>query len=160
MNAALLHLTFNHVPVIGLIFSLAVLIIGRWLRSDTTQRVGLWMLLATALFAIPAFLTGEPAEDIAQKFPGVEKAFIEEHEDAAGMALGSAIAAGLAAVVVLFVSRKRTIPAWGLVTALVLSLVSAGGMAWTAHLGGLIRHPEIRSATAPPTGGVPTPHAD
>jgi uncharacterized membrane protein len=159
MNAAQLHITLNHLPVIGLVFSLAILLIGCSLRSETTQRVGLWMLLATALLAIPAFLTGEPAEDIAVKFPGVEKAFIEEHEDAAGMALGSAIAAGLAAVVVLFVSRKRTIPAWGLVTALALALVSAGVMAWTAHLGGLIRHPEIRSAMAPPTGEVSTSHA-
>lgn len=160
MNAAHLHITLNHLPVVGLIFSLAILLIGCSLRSETTQRVGLWMVLATALLAIPAFLTGEPAEDIAVKFPGVEKAFIEEHEDAAGMALGSAIAAGLAAAVVIFVSRKRTIPAWGLVTALVLSLVSAGGMAWTAHLGGLIRHPEIRSALTQPNNEISVSHAD
>ncbi len=160
MNAAHLHLTLNHLPVIGLIFGLAILIIGWMLRNDTTQRVGLWLLFATALFAIPAFLTGEPAEDIAEKFPGVEKVFIEKHEETASFALGSTLVAGLGALVVLFVCRKRTIPSWGLITALFLSLISSGAMAWTAHLGGQIRHPEIRSGLTQPNNGTSISHAE
>jgi hypothetical protein len=105
----------------------------------------LWLLLATALTALPAFLTGEPAEDLIERMPGIEKPLIEQHEDAAGLALGSALAAGLAAALVLFVSRKRSVPTWGLLAAVLVSTLSTASMVWTARIGGQIRHSEIRA---------------
>ena len=147
MNAAHLHLVLNHLPVVGLIFGLGVLVIGQIRRSHSATRVALWCLFAAALTAVPAYLTGEPAEGIVERLPGVAKRPLEQHEDFAVFALSGAIASGLLAALVLFLWRKSpALPAWAVSVVMLVSLASAGAMGWTAKLGGEIRHPEIRQA--------------
>jgi uncharacterized membrane protein len=146
MNGAHLHLALNHLPVIGFLFGLGVLFIGRLIRSDTTVRVALWLFVASGLFAIPAYLTGEPAEDIVERLSGISKALIERHEEAASVSLAGALAAGVMAGVVLFLGRGAR--AVGLVPFIIVSIVAmaaAGSMALTSKLGGEIHHPEIRT---------------
>lgn len=146
MNAAHLHLAINHLPVVGLLFGLAVLIAGRLLRNETTARVGLWMLLAAALLAIPAYLTGEPAEEIVESLPAIPDALIERHEEAAGFALGGALIVGVMSGATLFLARGgRALHPIGCVLVLIAAVASTGCMAWTAKLGGEIHHPEIRA---------------
>ena len=100
------------------------------------------------MLAIPAFLTGEPAEEIAEGLPGVAHPIIEQHENVAKAALVVTLVAGLAALAGLWLSRGKAVAGWCSSSALVLALVAAGLMAWTANLGGKVRHTEIRT-TAP-----------
>ncbi len=143
----------NHLPVVGLAFSLALLGWGLVRRNQTLMKAGLAALIAIALLAVPAFLTGEPAEKIAGGLPGVSKPVIERHEDAAKMAFVTTLVAGVAALAGLWLSRAKTVAVWCSSSVLLLTLVAAGLMAWTASLGGQVRHTEIR-------GSAPSPSAD
>lgn len=143
MNLAHLHLILNHVPVIGVLFALALLVFGLLRRSVETTKAALWAMVIVGLLAVPAYLTGEPAEEYVA---GIDKAQVERHEEAAGIALAAIAVAGAAALVHLMIFR-RTGPAPALVVML-LALVAAGLLARTANLGGAIHHTEISAGGA------------
>lgn len=150
MNAAHFHLAINHLPVLGLFFGLGVLIVGRFIHSGVTQRVGFWLCVAASGFAIPAYLTGEPAEEIIEKLPGISKALIEQHEEAASIALAATLLVGVLALGALFLARgSRPISTLSFSIVTGIALVAFACMAWTAKLGGEIHHPEIRAGQAP-----------
>ena len=148
MNAAYLHLMMTHVPVIGTFAGLGLLAFGVLRKSQELKKVGLGILVIAALFAVPVYLTGEPAEDAVERIAGVSRASIEQHEDAAAIAFTTLVAVGAFALVGLIWRRKQAIPTWYLSLTLAGSIVSSGMMAWTANLGGKVRHTEI-SGIAP-----------
>lgn len=79
----------------------------------------------------------------------MSKVLIEQHEEAAGVALGGVLAVGVVALAGLIWFRgQRLMPAWFGVITLMGALVVSGLMAWTANLGGQVRHTEIRSAAS------------
>jgi hypothetical protein len=149
MDWTYFHLTTNHFPVIGAIFGFVVLGWGILRHNDSVSSVGLGITIFTALIAIPVYLTGEPAEDKVENLPGVLETMIESHEDFAMFALIAAIVSGIAAIVTLAYIRIRKEGSIGrgfmLATLLLLGLTVAA-MGWTAKLGGVIRHTEIRDA--------------
>jgi hypothetical protein len=105
-----------------------------------------------ALAAVAAYLTGEPAEDVVKGLPGIPRPLISRHEDAAGIALGGAIALGVLALGGLIWCRMgRQLNNWFSTLALAAAILVTGLMAWTAYLGGQIHHPEIRP-NSPSTG--------
>jgi uncharacterized membrane protein len=152
MNWAHVHLLLNHVPVLGTIFGLALLIWGVWRRNHTLQRAALTVFVVGALVAIPVYLTGEPSEDAVENLAGTAENAIEIHEDAATLALVAVEVLGLIGLLGLFVHRpgfaRLVMPG-----ALALAVITAGLMARTANLGGKIRHAELRGAAAATGGG-------
>jgi len=56
---------------------------------------------------------------------------------------------GAAALAALWLSRGKAVASWCLSPVLLLALVAAGLMAWTANLRGKVRHTEIRGPTSP-----------
>ena len=146
MNPVHLHLMLNHVPVLGTAFSLALLGWALLRKSEELKKVSLGFFVIIALLAIPAYLTGEPAEELVENLPGVSKASIEQHEEAAQVAFAGVLIVGVAALGgLVFFRRGKLVSDWLSVIVLVLSLIVFALMARTANLGGLIRHPEIRS---------------
>ncbi|RMG45950.1 MAG: hypothetical protein D6723_17690 [Acidobacteria bacterium] len=146
MNWAHVHLILNHFPVVGLAFGLALLAASVARRNSPLARVGLGVLVAIALIAIPVYLTGEPAEEMIEHLPGVSKSFIEEHEESALPTLIVIELLGMVAAVGLFRFRQTgELPRWFLTATLLLSIGAGGFVGWTANLGGQIRHPEIRT---------------
>lgn len=143
MNAAHIHLIMTHVPVIGTFAGLGLLTFGFFRKSQELKKAALGMLVIAALFAVPVYLSGEPAEEIVEGIPGVSHASIEQHEDAAAVAFTTVLAVGTIALGGLIWRRKQGIPGWLLSLTLAGSIVSAGLMAWTANLGGKVRHTEI-----------------
>jgi hypothetical protein len=106
------------------------------------------MLIAvlSGIGIIPMNLSGEGVEDMVKNKPGVTHELIHEHEEMAEKAL---IVFEIMAVssIAWFVCRKKKpqlLRKIELVT-LGLAIVSAVIIANTAHLGGVIRHEEIRS---------------
>jgi hypothetical protein len=147
MSVVHFHLLLNHVPVIGLFFVIALLGVAFWRRSSQLGRVALTLLVGISLVTVVVFLTGEPAEEAVEGLAGVSEAAIHSHEDAASVALIAMGVAGLLALPLLWWHRRRELSRRLLGASLVGLLAVAGVMAWTANLGGQIRHTEIRSGT-------------
>jgi uncharacterized protein DUF389 len=145
MNWAHVHLLLNHLPVIGSIFGVLLLLFALLRKSEELKRVTLGVFVFTALLALPVYFTGEPAAEVVEHLPRVEASLIEEHQDAALFALLTAEATGVVALagLILF-HRAERLPGRIVGAALVLSLATSGLMLWTANRGGRIRHTEIR----------------
>ena len=155
LNAAQFHLLLNHVPVIGSIFALAVLAWGLLRRSPEVQRAAMLAMVVIAVFTVVAYLTGKGAEEVVEHLPGISHDLVEEHEEAALWAGWLLVATGLAAAWALWAGRGgRRAPGWTTGAVLLLGALGFAASARTAHLGGLIRHPEIRS------DGVSAPASD
>ena len=150
-NWAHVHLLLNHIPLLGVFFGLVLLAAASYWQNEEWKKAALWAFVIVALLAIPAYLTGEPAEDVVENLPGIEDSLIEEHEDSALLSLigievlGAASLAGL-----FFFSRSGSIHSGWILACLLLAVVTAAMLGWTAHLGGNIHHPEARSDFAVP----------
>ena len=150
MNWAHVHLLLNHVPVLGTVFGLGLLGYAIIRRSDTLKRAALNTFVAVALVALPVYFTGEPAEELVEDAAGVAQGTIDAHEDSALMSLIGVEVLGVVALAGLVISRRgRPVSPKITGVALVASLATAIAMAWTANLGGRIRHPEIGPGAQP-----------
>lgn len=150
MNPVHLHLMLNHVPVIGTALTLALLALALWKKSEELKHAALLFLVGVALVSVPAYLTGESAEESLMDVAGVEETFIAPHEDAAQWAFGGQIALGVVALAGLVVFRGgKYMPGKFTGAVFAMALAVSGLMARTAYLGGQIRHPEIRTGPAP-----------
>ena len=152
MNATHLHLLLNHVPVVGTAFALVFLGYGLAKNSNDLKFAAYVALVAVGLLAIPVYLTGEPAEDSVKSLPGVSKSIIEQHETAAKAAFVGVLLLGAFAWLAFFLScRSKGVPPWFNSLLLLFAVIVVGLMAWTANLGGQVRHTEIRAgAQSPP----------
>jgi uncharacterized membrane protein len=150
MNPAHVHLVFNHFPVVTTALGLLLLLWARMRDSGELKRAALGVFVLGALLAVPAYFSGEPAEERVENLPGVSKPLIEEHEEAAETAAVTIAVLGLlaAAALCLDVRRQRVPGALG-VALVVVAIATAVLMARAAHLGGRIHHPEIREQAAP-----------
>ena len=144
MNASQIHLALTHLPVVLSIAGSIMLIISLIRKNSIAINVSLYVLVAAGIFSLPVFFTGEGAEEIVEDLPGVSQSLIERHEEIAKYGFAFIIAAALSALVALFNVRFFATRSMRILT-LVLSLTSAVAMAQTAHLGGQIRHSEIRT---------------
>lgn len=148
MNASQIHLALNHVPLFFSITGALILLYGFFRKNDTVKTMSLYFMIAGAVFTIPVFLTGEGAEELVENLPGVSESLIEQHEGFAKTGLIVILVTGAIALFTLFAKRKASLFKTGLLASAVLSLISFAIMAQTAHLGGQIRHTEIRGSSA------------
>lgn len=149
MDATHLHLMLTHLPVLGIPLGVALLVWSGLARSREIMRVGLVVFVVSALAAIPVYFTGEPAEETIERLAAAPEGLMESHEDAAGVAFALTLALGAVALAGLGLMVRRVrygAMAAGLAGA--LGLVAAGTLAWTAYLGGGIRHSEVRAGAA------------
>jgi uncharacterized membrane protein len=179
MNTAHLHLILNHAPIFATMFALVLIAISMTGsdRQQTTSsglkligssnlgawamllRVGLWTLVVGAMLAIPAFLTGEPAEEAVEHTAGVSESMISAHESVAKFSLIFSSVLGVAALGALLRMRRAMLTQPIVLGLLMLTLASAGSFAYTAWQGGQIRHSEIAASgsgnqNAPESGGA------
>lgn len=150
MNLGYLHLALTHLPVVGIMFGVVLFVAALVRKSNELKSASLWAFSIIALLAVAVLLTGEPAEDMVKKIPGIIESEIESvigpHEHLAVTAVISTVILGLISAIGLVSFRKTGTFSKGLTTAvLILSLISAGLMGKVANLGGKIRHTEIRS---------------
>lgn len=145
MNAAHLHLMLNHIPVLAVPFGLALLGWAMFRARPELARLALIVFVLSALAIAPIYLSGEPAEDAIEGVAGAIEPWVEAHEEAALVSLSLGEALGVLALAGLWTSRRAVSPFRPMMMAsLVLALATAGSLAYTASLGGLIRHTEIR----------------
>jgi hypothetical protein len=145
MNPAHIHLMLNHVPLFGAIGVTILFVVALFMRQQGVARAGLVVALLTAVVAVVVYLTGEPAEELVENLPGVSEPLMETHEEIALVA--TLVMGGFAVIALygLFAFRHGVSMRFTKVLAL-LSLLPLAAMAYTAYLGGQIRHSEIRPA--------------
>ena len=153
MSILHLHLLLNHVPVVGAALVVSLLMLAVFRNSSQLAKTALGVAIAIGAVSLIVYFTGEPAEDAVENLIGVSEDFIDRHESAALVATLAAGAFGVVALGILAWFRGRNVTRLVTASALAGSLVLAGTMAWTANLGGQIRHSEIRSGTVASSAG-------
>ena len=154
MNAAHLHLITNHFPVVGTFIAFLVLLLGWAGKKSAVQKTALLLFVFIGLVSIPVFVSGNGAEEIMEKFPGISEQAIEEHEESAVVTLIFVELLAVAALMgfALF-GRRENLPGGFLLTVVVLTIVAGILTANTSNLGGKIRHPQEMGGTLPSSGG-------
>ena len=145
MNAPHIHIALTHIPVIGIIFSGILLLIAFLTMDKKLQRISYWFIFFVAISAIPVYLSGEPTEEIIEKLAGVSESFIEEHETIAMISFITMEVLGLLSIIGLIIYRNKPMfPGSFQAGMLIFTFIIMILFAYTAYLGGHIRHSEIR----------------
>lgn len=154
MNPAHFHILIVHLPLVGILIGVLVLATGMALRSPTVKKTGLYVILIPATLAIPAYLSGEGAEEIAEHLDGVSHHLIHEHEEWAFRFMILACGMILLSLASLWSAENRKHMLGKLYWAvLVAGLTASLFGAYAGYLGGEIRHPEAFEEAGPLKGG-------
>lgn len=152
MNDAHFHLVFNHFPIIVPIVGMLILIVGFFVDSDVVKRTAFGVFIFGAIMTFPAMFTGEGAEEVAEKLPGITHDIIHEHEEKAEVFAILSYILGLLSIGALWASLKQKSFANILsIAVLLLGLVGFYLGRQVGTSGGEIRHTEIRANAVPAT---------
>lgn len=152
-----LHLLLNHVPTVGTVAGVGLLLLALVRRNDHLLRAGLEVLFVVALATLPVYLTGVAAEGAIEGLDGVSAEAIETHETAALLAFIWMQITGFAAWLALWQGRRLAqLPRASVGAVVLLSVITLALMGRAATIGGEIRHPEILVSPAAATVGAPT----
>lgn len=155
MDAAHIHLILNHIPVLGAVATLCLVVLADFKEDKAFTKLALQFMVLIGMLTLPVYFSGEPAEELIEHLPGVTETFIEEHEKFANFGFALTELVGVIGLIGLYLFRKNPESVkkyWRSIQ--VVALVNAVVMFATANLGGQIRHTEIRKAGAvsQPTG--------
>lgn len=145
MNGAYLHLALNHVSLFTLVIGIIALIASMKRKSVDLRVMAALLFVVTGIFAYITIQTGGQAADVLKNL-GEDNDFIKGHAEAATWALRSGILIATLAIAMEWAARKK--PKWLRPLQWILLLFAIHGstvFAFTASLGGQIRHTEIRS---------------
>ena len=107
MDGAHSHLLINHFPIIGSILSLLVLVAGFLLKNNIVKKTALAMIVFTSVMTIPAFTTGEEAEEALEAINQAPDSIIHEHEELAEIGLWTTVVVGLVAAFTFFNANNQ-----------------------------------------------------
>ena len=148
MNDAHLHLIVNHFPIVGITIGLLVLIVGYLIKNQQVKATSLGIFIFSALAAIAANYTGDGAEEIVEKIPGITKSLIHDHEEYAEQFFTLSMILGGSALITLFLQIKKLgLATYGYILVIILAISSLVSANYVGISGGEIRHTEIREAS-------------
>ena len=97
-----------------------------------------------SLITIPVVISGNRAEGKVKGLEGITEENIEPHQDIAMKSFYLTETAGMLALIGLIAFRRKgPVPAWFLISMLVILIFVSGMIIYTAHLGGKISHSGI-----------------
>lgn len=138
---AYLHLLSNHVPILGSLFGVLLLVVALVKPNLNTTLSAYLILLVSGLGGIVAYFTGEPAEESIEHVPGISHKLIHVHEEMAENALFFVFLLTAAAIVGLWAERAQWKSAKKIERfTLVVGIIAFILFAFTGYLGGHIRH--------------------
>ncbi len=142
MNWAQLHLGLVHFPVVGALFCVATLALAQAYRSDLLFRIGCGFTVFCAVAAALSYFSGGEAFEALKA--ELDNDLAEEHALYARGAFMLYTLVGLSALVSLLQHLQgEDVPRPLRWVVLLGNLLVFALLLWAAHLGGLIRHPEI-----------------
>ena len=146
MDATHLHLILSHFPIVGTIIGIGILAYGQISKNNETKKVALVTFILMAILTIPAFLTGEEAEETVEHIAGVSEQLIENHEELAEKAIWLMDLLGALSLISFYaIIKKLSFAKTTTLITLVVSLATFGLFSQVGNLGGQIRHSEIRT---------------
>jgi len=158
VNLAHLHLLLNHVPTLGSVVALGLLLLALVRRDEPLKHAGLEVIFVIAVLTLPVYMSGVAAHQKLRAQPEISDDAMRVHQDAALAGFAVTEFAGFVAWIALWQSRRRGRAARGLVPAVtLLSMVALALMARAADLGGEIRHPEILTGLSADTAALADP---
>ena len=141
-DIAHVHLLINHVPTIGSVLALFVLLLSFARRNEHLRKVSFEIFFLVALATIPAYESGVASAEQFKTQPAL--AAVRMHQDAALSALILIEFTGFIAWLELWQMRRIGRATHVLTgTVLMASALTIAVVALAANLGGDIRHPEI-----------------
>jgi hypothetical protein len=157
MNLVHTHLLLNHLPILGTLIALALLVVSIFFDHDDLKQASLGAFAFIALISIPAYMSGNAANDmLAKKGSDLPMDAIQAHQ---GSALMAFLFMELTGAVSLFgvwrYSRTQKNPFMErpakatILVVLLLAVVTSGLMAVAGNTGGEIRHAEIAAGPGP-----------
>ncbi|MEL6822758.1 MAG: hypothetical protein AAFP70_13430 [Calditrichota bacterium] len=139
-----LHLIVVHVPV--LFSPLALFFLVRAMRSKAIPdyQLAYSFVIIAALTSAAAYFTGPGAADWLSEILTLEQNLLEDHALWGRVAFTVMLIAGVMALMAILAYFQEETPhpalSWGIA---VLIFISSLMLIWTAHLGGLLRRPEL-----------------
>jgi uncharacterized membrane protein len=152
MNPVQLHLALTHVPVVLSIAGFALLVFAVTRKEVLLVSTAYWILIFAAAAALPVYLTGEGTAETLEKLPGMSESTVESHEDIAGVAFIAIELVGVLSILGLALKKRVRLGKVLRLLTLLFAFVAATVLAEAAHLGGQIRHTEIRKNAQPDIG--------
>lgn len=147
MNLAHIHIVLNHIPSLGSVLGLLILLLAISTKNDALKKSGFGVLVLIAMATLPTYLTGNGARAMIAKQPGVPLGLIEVHQNFAMLTFIAMTIAGTFAWFGLWeirrFSRASSLTTMGSV---LTAAVAMGLILFTGSIGGKISHPEIREA--------------
>ncbi|MDO9038332.1 MAG: hypothetical protein Q7U59_08305 [Lutibacter sp.] len=150
MNEAHFHLVVNHLPIVGILIGLLVLVTGFILKKSEVKVTALGIFVFSALASVAAFYSGEGAEEIVENIPGISETLINQHEEAAELFFTVFLILGGISLITMFLEIKKNRFAKIGFILVILGSLAAGVLAKNVGTtGGEIRHTEIRNDPNP-----------
>ena len=145
MNAPYLHLVTVHLPVVGLMAALVILIASQFRKDEFLNKLGYSFVLFCAVTACIAYFTGGATYESLESRLTEARPIIEDHAIIGRAAFVGMILLGVAVLSAFFQYWQEEKPAaWHRWAILIATVALCYILAWTAHLGGQVRHDEIR----------------
>ena len=158
MYSAHYHLLLNHLPIIGTFIALALFVSSLIASKDSLKQASLALFSLIALVAIPAYMSGNAAQEFFRPTPEVSMDLIQTHQGAALLALVFMEITGAFALIGLWQfsragkeSDAGRPAGWIVAAVLLFSIVTFILMAITGNTGGEIRHPEVIAVNEAPS---------
>lgn len=146
MNNAHFHLIVNHLPIVGLLIGMLVLISGLVFKNTAVKLIAYGIFIFSAICSIVAFYTGEGAEEVIEKMTGISETLINTHEEYAESFFVLTLILGSIASVTFIAELRKFKHVKYLIILCFLVAIADGVLAkYVGTSGGEIRHSEIRS---------------
>jgi len=147
MNLAHVHIVINHVPSLGSILGLLLLVAGTYKKNESTKQFAYFVLVMISMAVLPTYISGAEAQKIVAKNASYSAGMIQLHQNAAMITLLIMTAAGMFAWFGLWeIRRHARSSSITTICTLVSTAAAAGSVLFTANIGGSISHAEIRDA--------------
>ena len=155
MTPGYIHLLLNHLPVVGVLAGIPILLIGLLRNKSILTETALWIFLMSSVITVPVYFSGDNSEHEVEEYALVSEHELEEHEDWGKRSLWLGGALGILSLLGLFQIKRKPGHSnkliWSIFVFSLLTMVSHG---ITSMEGGKIRRPELRNED--PKAGAPT----
>ncbi|MBK7038717.1 MAG: hypothetical protein IPH42_20910 [Bacteroidetes bacterium] len=135
INSAHWHLLLNHFPIILSVIGTGFIVASFIFKKQHLKFASLLLIILAAAFTIPAFATGEPAEEQVEEISSYHEAIHEHEEIAEKGRIVIFITGGLAFITLLLLHfKKKSVQMF-----MILTLLASAGSAGIFKLCGLYR---------------------
>jgi cytochrome bd-type quinol oxidase subunit 1 len=134
-----------HLPVVGCLFVLAILLVAHKTRQEIVFKIGYGLLLFCAVSSAAAYFSGGYAYEELASSPVIQDEQTDPHALIARAAFMLMVVVGVATLSVFLQYLQGENPhLWHRRGILIATFILVYMFAWAAHLGGRVRHEEIR----------------